>query len=61
MNATTRPTKTDMTPFHDDTEDKRTASAILKAEETRSKRMEAMLAKNAANVDADGNIEILWA
>lgn len=57
----TRQAATDMTPFHDDADDKRTASAIIRGEEARGRRMEALLAKNAANVDADGNVEILWA
>lgn len=66
MNSTkvTRPTRqaaTDMSPFHDDAQDKRTVNGIIKHEEARGRRMEALLAKNAANVNDDGEIDILWA
>jgi len=57
---TTSPTVTDMSPFHDDADDTRTVNGIIRYEEARGRRMEALLAKNAANVNDNGEIDILW-
>lgn len=58
---TRKATDTGMSPFHDEATDTRTVNGIIKYEEARGRRMEALLAKNAANVNEDGETDILFA